>query len=502
MLVPRMRDRMTRASDRKGSSPARRQVPGTKKAAPSRAGRRRLSAEARQRTILTEAIRFFAEEGFEGQTRALAQRLGITHSLLYRHFAGKDDLIERVYREVYLGRWRPQWRLLLGDRTMPFEVRLKSFYRVYTEAIFDRHWVRIFIFAGLKGVDINTRYMAIIEKQVLRPICLELRAEAGLADADDPVTSEELEMVWGLHGRIFSLAIRKWVYSVPMPRDLDATIDGAVEIFLRGALPPSARSRAVGNGWAVHLGKPVPAVAAVQAATHVKTGRKRMQPEDRVRNIVDVAVRFFAERGFEGQMRELARQAGMTHSLLYRYFPTKDALIERVYEEVYVGRWQPEWDALLHDATRPLEERLVRFYRDYAEATDHYEWLRIFMLAGLRGVNITRRYLALVRRRVIVPIASALRQAAGPAAVGPAPPSPAELEAAWGIHEQIVYVMIRRWVYGLRVPGDMDGIIATLVAGFVAGAPSIVRDLARHRAEDAGMARRAMGGRADANVAG
>lgn len=475
---------------------------GAKKAAPPRAARPRLSAEARQRTILAEAIRFFAEEGFEGQTRALAQRLGITHSLLYRHFAGKDDLIERVYREVYLGRWRPEWRSLLTDRAMPLEARLKSFYRVYTEAIFDRHWVRIFVFAGLKGVDINTRYMAIIERQVLRPICLELRAEAGLAGADDPIAPEELELAWGLHGRIFSLAIRKWIYGVPMPRGLDAIIDGAVDIFLHGALPRSAPRGFVGNGASAQPATSALAVAATRPTVPTKPARKRMLPEDRVRHIIDAAIRFFAEHGFEGQMRELAGQAGMTHSLLYRYFPTKDVLIERVYEEVYVGRWRPEWDALLHDATRPIEERLARFYCGYAGATDHYEWLRIFMLAGLRGVNITRRYLALVRRRIVVPVATALRQAAGRPGVDAAPLSDAELEAVWGLHEQIVYVMIRRWVYGLRVPGDMDGIVATLVAGFVAGAPSVVRVRARQGANRPGKARRAMGGLGRADIAG
>src|SRR5665213_1630962 len=136
--------------------------------------------------------------------------------------------------------------------------------------------------------------------------------------------------------------------------------------------------------------------------------RKRMQPQDRARHIVEEAVKFFAEHGFEGQTRELARRAGITHPLLYRYFPTKDALIERVYKEVYLGRWKPEWDALLNDETVPFRERHIHFYRDYSKATGNYEWMRIFMFAGLKGVNITRRYLALIRRRVILPIAMAL----------------------------------------------------------------------------------------------
>ena len=68
-----------------------------------------MRAADRERAILDEAIRFFAERGFEGQTRELAKRLGITHSAIYRHFPSKEALIERVYQEVYLSRWSPDW---------------------------------------------------------------------------------------------------------------------------------------------------------------------------------------------------------------------------------------------------------------------------------------------------------------------------------------------------------------------------------------------------------
>src|SRR5216683_1639838 len=83
--------------------------------------------------------------------------------------------------------------------------------------------------------------------------------------------------------------------------------------------------------------------------------RRRLTPEKREREIVEGAVQFFAELGFEGGLRELAQRLGITHQNLFRYFPSKEALIERVYEEVYLGRWQPEWEELLHDSTQPLE---------------------------------------------------------------------------------------------------------------------------------------------------
>jgi AcrR family transcriptional regulator len=72
--------------------------------------RKRLPRNEREQMIVQEAIRFFAEVGFEGQTRELARRLGITQPLIFRYFPTKDDLIERVYQEVYLPGGRSCWK--------------------------------------------------------------------------------------------------------------------------------------------------------------------------------------------------------------------------------------------------------------------------------------------------------------------------------------------------------------------------------------------------------
>src|SRR5713101_223318 len=86
-----------------------------------------------------------------------------------------------------------------------------------------------------------------------------------------------------------------------------------------------------------------------------KRGR-RLEPEDREREIVDGAVAFFAEVGFDAGLRDLAKRLGITHQNLFRYFPTKEALVERVYKEVYLDGWQPEWETALHDSSQPLDK--------------------------------------------------------------------------------------------------------------------------------------------------
>jgi AcrR family transcriptional regulator len=136
--------------------------------------------------------------------------------------------------------------------------------------------------------------------------------------------------------------------------------------------------------------------------------RVRITREARERLIVDGAVRFFAEVGFGGQTRELARQLGMSQSLLFKYFPTKGDLIDRVYQEVYLSRWNPYWEVLLANEKILLRERLLKFYREYARRIMDYHWIRIFLYAGLLGSEINKNYLDLLRTRIIYRICHAM----------------------------------------------------------------------------------------------
>ncbi len=195
--------------------------PATKPAA------KRRSPEARKQEVLAEAILYFADEGFDGGTRGLAKRIGITQPLFYRYFPSKDDLVNEVYRAVYLDRWQNTWETNLCDDSQSLESRLLQFYHSYTGVVFERNWLRIYFFAGLKGLDINARYLRRVETALLEPIWAQTCAAFGL----EATGKTPHDLVWQMHGAVFYHGIRQQIYG-DASVDIEATIRLAVKTYL------------------------------------------------------------------------------------------------------------------------------------------------------------------------------------------------------------------------------------------------------------------------------
>jgi AcrR family transcriptional regulator len=201
---------------------------------------------------------------------------------------------------------------------------------------------------------------------------------------------------------------------------------------------------------------------------------KRLAPSQRAEQILRGAIRFFAEHGFSGQTRELANELGISKGLLYRYFPSKEALIDRVYQEVFLRRWSPTWQSVLTDRNRALIERLKVFYVDYAKLPLEYEWGRIYLYAGLSGASINRRYVRLVSERIYKPVIGELRHEFGLPPIDRLEMTEPELELMWSLHGSIFYIGMRKWVYHVDVPSDIEAAIEQLVEGFYASASNVM----------------------------
>ena len=205
--------------------------------------------------------------------------------------------------------------------------------------------------------------------------------------------------------------------------------------------------------------------------------RKRLPVEEREKQILSSAIQFFSEHGLNGQMRVLAQQMGITHTLFYHYFPTKQALIDRVYYELFEGRWKPEWQTLLDDPALGPEEKLVRFYCDYAKTILTRDFVRIFIFSGLSDHYIPDRFFALLRAKLFPRLVRETRKFRG--VTSRAKPTVRETELLMGLHGGIFYTGVRRWIYGQETPTsakDPDGIalITDRVRSYLLSAPAVL----------------------------
>jgi hypothetical protein len=89
--------------------------------------------------------------------------------------------------------------------------------------------------AGLASPALNRRYIQLVQRELMPVYCRELRHHIGLADTGTPVSEQEIEFVWNLHGGIFYRAMRKHVYRAKMKADFTTQVGYAVDTFLAGA---------------------------------------------------------------------------------------------------------------------------------------------------------------------------------------------------------------------------------------------------------------------------
>lgn len=198
--------------------------------------------------------------------------------------------------------------------------------------------------------------------------------------------------------------------------------------------------------------------------------RTRMPPQMRREMILEAAVVYFADHGFEVQIRQLAREIGISPALVFKYFDSKDALIEAVYEAVFEARWKDAWDRAIKDRTRPLPERLSEFYHSYLATVDDRNWIRIAMRASLDGNDMTRRYLGDHVSMILALIADEIDHWFG--ADARQPDHHRRIERVWHLHSTVIYYLIRKHIHQAPVMPDRDAFIDEVIDQFLGGMTS------------------------------
>lgn len=187
---------------------------------------------------------------------------------------------------------------------------------------------------------------------------------------------------------------------------------------------------------------------------------------DRRAELLDAAVRVFAEKGFHStRVGDIATEAGVAHGLLYHYFRSKEEVLETVFHDT--------WSALVAETARiessgqPLREQLRLFARIYLGSwLQTPDLVRVLVREVARGPGAAGSRVAEIGelfdslRRIVE---AAQQRGEARADLDPT-------VAAWalyGAHEEI----LTGWVLG-ALPGeeaDVERAVATVVGVAYAG---------------------------------
>jgi AcrR family transcriptional regulator len=122
-----------------------------------------------------------------------------------------------------------------------------------------------------------------------------------------------------------------------------------------------------------------------------KKARRTNDPDGVRRNILEVATREFAQRGYDGaRVDAIAARTRTSKRMIYYYFASKERLYLAVLEEAYAAiRRQEATLELEHQAPERALATLVASTFDYYEA--HPEFVRLVMSENIMdGVHMKR----------------------------------------------------------------------------------------------------------------
>jgi TetR/AcrR family transcriptional regulator len=135
----------------------------------------------------------------------------------------------------------------------------------------------------------------------------------------------------------------------------------------------------------------------------------RRPAEDRRRQLIQVAMRLFSQKGFSGTTtKEIALMAGVTEAIIFRHFASKDGLYAAILDfkanDVRVEDWI---DELRGYAERRDDEGL--FGTLASKILDHYrsdlDFMRLMLYSALEGHDLAQKF----REKQFTPIHDFLR---------------------------------------------------------------------------------------------
>ena len=146
-------------------------------------------------------------------------------------------------------------------------------------------------------------------------------------------------------------------------------------------------------------------------------------------------------------------------------------MLAAVYDENIAGPFKAIWFVHLRDRSKPLEQRLLEFYREYFDTILTRRWLRLFLYSSLAEVRMASNYIGAIIRTLLDTV---VEEAAAEAGL-PLPTDRALVqELGWSLHGNVSHLAIRRHIYHDETAMAVDDVIALHVTAFLAGVRAVL----------------------------
>ena len=197
--------------------------------------------------------------------------------------------------------------------------------------------------------------------------------------------------------------------------------------------------------------------------------------EDRRRQILDAAVRVFANKGFtQCRVSDIAEEAGVAYGLVYHYFGSKDEVLDTLFLE----RWKVLVQ-LIADIDRqeiPARDKLYAIASFIVDSYRHDpELMKVIIVEVTRAANSFGQTHLAVIREAYAGIATIVEKAqADGAFTSEVTPEFAAL-AFYGVIEQV----LTGWIFDLLPSGEQqfeqakDFVVETICTGLDASAARV-----------------------------